>query len=70
MATIAIRDLQPLGYNLFSDGESYLMDISSEDELNASGGLIQSTTTYLISSTGLCLISGVAVSIVAYTIFA
>ncbi len=69
MATIAIRDLQPLGYNLFSDGESYLMDISSEDELNASGGLIQSTSTYLISSTAACFIGGAVVTVVVYTFF-
>jgi len=37
MATIAISDLHPAGYDLFSDSESYISSLS-EDELGLQGG--------------------------------
>lgn len=39
MATIAISNLHPAGYDLFSDSESYMMALS-EDELQITGGAI------------------------------
>ncbi|MBW4619991.1 MAG: hypothetical protein KME17_11630 [Cyanosarcina radialis HA8281-LM2] len=40
MATIFIDDLNPTGYLLFADDESYLRDLSSSNELNAYGGIL------------------------------
>lgn len=37
MANIKIYNLQPAGYDLFSDSESYMMDLS-ENELNTTHG--------------------------------
>jgi hypothetical protein len=39
MAIIAINDLNPVGYSLFNDRESYLLDLSSDDNLSISGGI-------------------------------
>ena len=38
MASINVSDLKPEGYNLFSDSESYMTDLS-ENELAIQGGL-------------------------------
>lgn len=38
MSTIKVSDLQPTGYDLLSDSESYLRELS-EEELNIAGGL-------------------------------
>jgi hypothetical protein len=38
MSTISIHDLRPSGYSLFTDSESYLNDLSSQDELSIAGG--------------------------------
>lgn len=51
MASIAIHDLQPAGYSLFADSESYLVAMSSEEGLGTLGG---GPTTILISSTLAC----------------
>jgi hypothetical protein len=40
MATIAISDLRPAGYDLFSDSESFLSNLS-EEELDMQGGGIR-----------------------------
>jgi hypothetical protein len=44
MATIVIHDLNPAGYSLFADNESYLQDLSSDDDLNISGGFSVTST--------------------------
>ncbi|MDV2996884.1 MAG: hypothetical protein N4J56_006589 [Chroococcidiopsis sp. SAG 2025] len=45
MANIEISNLHPAGSNLFSDSESYMMDLS-EDELNTtSGGFVTPFST-------------------------
>jgi hypothetical protein len=38
MAIIAINDLNLAGHSLFMDGESYLTELISDDELNTYGG--------------------------------
>lgn len=49
MATIAISDLRPAGYDLFSDSESFLSNLSKE-ELGMQGGGIPITT--IVSTPG------------------
>jgi hypothetical protein len=44
MANITISELRPAGADLFSDSESYLMDLSGE-ELSLEGGLPLTVTT-------------------------
>jgi hypothetical protein len=39
MANIAISDLRPAGYDLFSDTESFLINLS-EEELCIQGGIL------------------------------
>ncbi|MBW4619985.1 MAG: hypothetical protein KME17_11600 [Cyanosarcina radialis HA8281-LM2] len=46
MATIAIQDLNPAGYSLFADGESYLAELSSDDQLNIAGGKVSSLVSF------------------------
>lgn len=47
MANLKISDLQPTGYDLFSDSESYMMDLS-EDELNTThGGFLIPALTFV-----------------------
>lgn len=43
MAKIAISDLRPTGYGLFSDSESYMTELT-EDELGLQGGGISTVT--------------------------
>ncbi|MGD1699135.1 hypothetical protein [Dapis sp. BLCC M229] len=38
MANIAISELNPVGFDLFSDSESYMVDLS-DNELTTSGGI-------------------------------
>ena len=38
MSTIKVSDLQPTGFDLFSDSESYMRELSSEEVLFAKGG--------------------------------
>jgi hypothetical protein len=38
MAKITISDIRPAGSDLFMDSESYLHDVTSEDELAMMGG--------------------------------
>jgi len=57
MANIKVSDLQPSGYELFSDSESFLSDIS-DNELQISGGDIAWTDrtwhwTSLVPGSGL-----------------
>ena len=57
MANIKVSDLQPSGYDLFSDSESFLSDIS-DNELHISGGDIPWTDrawhwTSLVPGSGL-----------------
>jgi hypothetical protein len=63
MATIKISDLQPAGYDLFSDEESYLMSLT-EDELNVQGGATWGAAI-LTASTWACV--GVATAVVTVT---
>jgi hypothetical protein len=60
MATIAVQDLRPAGHDLFSDQESYLAEMSPNEELSIVGG---GTTTVLVSTTALCFITGVSVTV-------
>lgn len=39
MANIAISELNPVGFDLFSDSESYMVDLS-DNELTTSGGIL------------------------------
>ena len=39
MATIAISDLRPAGYDLLSDSESFMSNLS-EEKLSIQGGLV------------------------------
>jgi hypothetical protein len=50
MATIAIRDLNPTGYSLFADGESYLSELSSDDLLDISGGKLSSALGFSVGT--------------------
>ncbi len=50
MANIKISNLQPAGYDLFSDSESYMMDLS-ENELNTTHGGFTPILTTVISIT-------------------
>ncbi|MBE9197506.1 MULTISPECIES: hypothetical protein [unclassified Nodularia (in: cyanobacteria)] len=61
MATIAISDLRPVGYDLFSDSESYLNDLSENEVGNIGGGASPSSLT--ITTTWICV--GTAVSVIA-----
>ena len=45
MANIAISELNPVGFDLFSDSESYMTDLS-DNELKTSGGI---TPTYVVT---------------------
>jgi|GEM_PF-2531677 lactobin A/cerein 7B family class IIb bacteriocin len=38
MATIAINELRPAGYDFFSDSESFLGDLSEQELNNVNGG--------------------------------
>ncbi|PSB02212.1 hypothetical protein [Merismopedia glauca] len=66
MATILINDLNPAGYSLFTDDESYLRDLSSDDELSISGGATTSVT-WTIASSGWCVATIVTISLVDIT---
>jgi hypothetical protein len=61
MATIAVQDLRPAGHDLFSDQESYLAEMSPSEELSIVGG--SPKTTILISTTAICFITGVSVTV-------
>lgn len=43
MPTISITDLKPTGSDLFQDSETYLRDISADEEIGISGGTLTST---------------------------
>lgn len=60
MATIAISDLSPTGYDLFSDSESYMMNLSDEELSLQGGGTWVTVTT---TSTWVCV--GASVSLAA-----
>jgi hypothetical protein len=62
MASIAIQDLYPSGHDLFMDDESYLKDLSPDEELSVSGGLVQWLITV---STGACA-GAITVAAVTY----
>ncbi len=51
MATIHIANLRPIGFDLLSDSESFMEELSSETELSIQGGL----------STPACVIGAYAV---------
>lgn len=52
MATIHIANLRPIGFDLLSDSESFMKELSSETELSIQGGL---------PSTPACVIGAYAV---------
>lgn len=54
MANIAISDLHPTGYDLFSDSESYMKDLS-DGELDIQGGVTPVLIGYAIVSSEVCL---------------
>jgi hypothetical protein len=58
MAVITVSDLNPVGYDLFSDSESYMIALS-EDELGVQGGAWWSSIT--TASSGVCLSVGATV---------
>ncbi|MTJ47570.1 hypothetical protein [Dolichospermum sp. UHCC 0259] len=62
MATIKISDLRPVGYDLFSDQESYLTSLT-EDELGAQGS---AGYTILTTSSGVCVSVGLTVVAVTF----
>lgn len=43
MATIQISNLKPTGYELFSDSESYMIDLSDNELGNVNGGILLPT---------------------------
>jgi hypothetical protein len=53
MKIIAIQDLRPVGHSLLDDEESYLSNLSSEDEFNVSGG-ISPTISWVVASSEAC----------------
>jgi hypothetical protein len=57
MSTISISDLNPVGSDLFADSESYLRDLSFDEDLIVVGG------TSPLTSTLTCAIS---ISVVTY----
>ncbi|OKH40857.1 hypothetical protein NIES2119_00655 [[Phormidium ambiguum] IAM M-71] len=67
MSTIKISDISPVGYDLFSDSESYMMALS-EDEFSDIGGagspsaLTIVTTWACIGGAALVAVSGLAAS--------
>jgi hypothetical protein len=63
MASIAIQDLYPSGHDLFMDDESYLKDLSPDEELSVSGGGL--IVPALIASSGPCA-AAVTVAAVTY----
>ena len=50
MAKIIISNLKPMGFNLFLDSESYMQELSSDEELSVQAGFIPTPigTTSLI----------------------
>lgn len=56
MATIVINDLNVAGYFLFADNESYLQDLSSDDDLNISGG-ISPTISTVVCTIGISIVT-------------
>nr|AVH79541.1 hypothetical protein [Synechocystis sp. PCC 9413] len=71
MAIILIRDLNPVGYSLFSDRESYLRDLSADDELGVSGGGTPTISTVTTSSVP-CMVGSFVLTVVgsiAYTLY-
>jgi hypothetical protein len=60
MATINISDLRPAGFDLFSDSENYMMELT-EYELGVQGGGI----TIVTVSSKWCIAGGVALSSLA-----
>lgn len=68
MATIAIHDLNPVGYGLFDDSESYLTDLSSDDLLNISGGKSSKVSSVVSFGSGVVVGVALVTLVVAYTI--
>lgn len=60
MATINISNLQPSGYNLFSDSESYMTDLS-DTELAIQGGATPAIGAAAAASSEACGILAAAV---------
>lgn len=66
MPIIEIQDLHPTGYDLLADEESYLKELSSDEEISVEGGYSPA-----FASSGVCVVSLTVaavtyVSIVAY----
>jgi hypothetical protein len=60
MAAITINELQPTGLDLFSDSESFLYDLSSDDMGNVNGGA-SIVALALISSGGCAAAAGAVI---------
>lgn len=63
MSTIKVSDLQPVGFDLFSDSESYMKELSDE-ELTLQGGFTTPVVGWAIASSEPCAM-GVAFGIAA-----
>lgn len=59
MASITISDLRPAGYDLFSDSESYMKDLS-EAELGIEGGITPAIVAAAAWSSANCGYAAVA----------
>jgi hypothetical protein len=71
MASITVSDLNPAGYNLFSDPEGFMSDLS-EDELGIQGGGFWATVAVAVTSLPSIAVSVVGASIglsIAYTVY-
>ncbi|HLO83399.1 MAG TPA: class IIb bacteriocin, lactobin A/cerein 7B family [Nostocaceae cyanobacterium] len=62
MAAITIEQLQSTGLDLFTDSESFLYDLSSDDLGNVNGG---ATPTVTLSSAGCAAAAGAVVGALA-----
>jgi hypothetical protein len=60
MSTISIADLNPTGIDLLADSESYLQDLSTDEDISISGGTFTPTVTTIP-----CAIS---ISVVTYIV--
>jgi hypothetical protein len=72
MATILIQDLNPAGYSLFTDRETYLKDLSA-DELDITGGAAPTPTISTITTSSVpCMVGSFVLTVIgtiAYTVY-
>lgn len=68
MTIIKIEDLRPVGYDLFADEESYMRELSSDEELSVEGGGSTLVSWALTVSSGACAFSVTLVAITGLTV--